>query len=362
MKPLLIMLLVWSSHLLAAQQTHIVLDSIHSNVLHESRTFRVYIPKEIVEKKQKQAQYPVLYVLDGDDNYLAISGMMHYLTEVNGNRIFPKMIVVFINNTNRTRDLTPYRVNASAMLPKAMAEVTGGAETFTQVLEKEIIPYINAKYPTSPYRALIGHSFGGIFALSVLQKHPDLFDDYIVIDPSLWYDDGRFSKSVLQTIQAGKLGNKSLFIGLANTMNEPNLNKILASKAPFSVHEKSILRFCQKLSHSNSMLFSYQYYPNDDHGSVPFVGVYDGLRAIFKAHQLSYYEVVKPNFDPEKRIKTYYNNLSAKLKTPLQISPEELEYFDLFYSINQDQKGQKRLRIYYKKLYPNKYDEWLKKH
>ncbi|MDT8887899.1 alpha/beta hydrolase-fold protein [Aquirufa sp. LEPPI-3A] len=361
MKPLLIMLLVWSSHLLAAQQTHIVLDSIHSNVLHESRTFRVYLPKEIIDKKQKQAQYPVLYVLDGDDNYLAISGMMHYLTEVNGNRIFPKMIVVFINNTNRTRDLTPYRVNASAMLPKAMADVTGGAEAFTQVIEKEIIPHINAKYPTSPYRALIGHSFGGIFALSVLQKHPDLFDDYIVIDPSLWYDNGRFSNTVLQTIQAGKRRNKSLFIGLANTTNEPNLNKVLVSKAAFSVHEKSILRFCQKLSHSKSMPFSYQYYPYDDHGSVPFVGAYDGLRNIFRAHQLSYYEVVNPNFDPEKRINSYYKNLSAKLKTPLEISPSELEYFDMFYSINQDKRGQQKLRAYYKKLYPLKYEKYISK-
>ena len=227
MKLLLVILLTWSSHLLVAQKTNIVIDSIHSNLLNEFRIFRVYLPKEIVERKQKQAQYPVLYVLDGEDNSLAISGMMHYLTEVNGNRIFPKMIVVFINNTNRTRDLTPYR--------------------------------INAKYPTSPYRALIGYSFGGIFALSVLQKHPDLFDDYIVLDPSLWYDEGRFSTNVFQTIQAGKLRNKSLFIGLANTTNEPNRNKMLSSKAVFSVHEKSILRFCQKLSHSKSMPFNYQY-------------------------------------------------------------------------------------------------------
>lgn len=361
MKLLLVILLTWSSHLLVAQKTNIVIDSIHSNLLNETRIFRVYLPKEIVEKKQKQAQYPVLYILDGEDNSLAISGMMHFLTEVNGNQIFPKMIVVFINNTNRTRDLTPYRANASAMLPKAMADVTGGAETFTQVIEKEIIPHINAKYPTSPYRALIGHSFGGIFALSVLQKHPDLFDDYIALDPSLWYDEGRFSTNVFQTIQAGKLRNKSLFIGLANTTNEPNLNKMLSSKAVFSVHEKSILRFCQKLSHSKSMPFNYQYYPHDDHGSVPFVGVYDGLRNIFKAHQLSYYEVVNPNFDAEKRINTYYKNLSAKLKTPLQISPNELEYFDMFYTINQDKRGQEKLRVYYKKLYPVEFAKFIAK-
>lgn len=361
MKVLFICLLACCSHVIFAQHPNIVLDSIQSSILKESRTFRIYLPKEIVDKKPKQEKYPVLYVLDGDDNYLPVSGMVNYLSEVNGNRIFPKMIVVFINNTNRTRDLTPYRVNASAMLPKAMADVTGGAENFTQVIQQEIIPYIESKYPASGYRALVGHSFGGIFALAVLQKHPELFDDFIVMDPSLWYDEGRFSKNVLRAIQAGKYQNKSLFIGLANTTYEPSLAKVLTSKAAFSVHEKSIIRFCQQVQRTKSIPFSYQYYPKDDHGSIPFIGIYDGLRKIFQAHQLSYYEVVNPNFDPEKRITTYYKNLSAKLKTPLQVLPEELEYFDMFYAINQDPRGQKKLRAYYKKLYPLKYEKFISK-
>ena len=361
MKIVFICLLTWCSHVIFAQHPSIVMDSIQSSILKESRTFRIYLPKEIVDKKPKQEKYPVLYLLDGEDNYLAISGMIQYLSEVNGNRIFPKMIVVFINNTNRTRDLTPYRVNASAMLPKAMADVTGGAENFTQFIQQEIIPHIESRYPASGYRALIGHSFGGIFALSVLQKHPTLFDDYVVIDPSLWYDEGRFSKHVLQTIQAGKYQNKSLFIGLANTTFEPSLAKVLVSKAAFSVHEKSILRFCQQLQQSKSIPFSYQYYPKDDHGSIPFVGIYDGLRKIFQAPQLSYYEVVNPNFDPEKRITAYYKNLSTKLKTTLQVRPEELEYFDLFYQINQDKKGQQKLRSFYKKWYPKEYEKMINK-
>jgi len=359
MKGLFICLLVCCSHAIFAQHPSIVLDSIPSSILKESRTFRIYLPKEIVDKKPKQEKYPVLYVLDGDDNYLPVSGMVNYLSEVNGNRIFPKMIVVFINNTNRTRDLTPYRVKASAMLPKAMADVSGGAENFTQVIQQEIIPYIESKYPASGYRALVGHSFGGIFALAVLQKHPTLFDDYLVMDPSLWYDEGRFSKNVLSAIQAGKLHHKSLFIGLANTTYEASLAKVLTSKAAFSVHEKSIIRFCQQVQRAKSIPFRYQYYPKDDHGSIPFIGIYDGLRNIFQAHQLSYYEVVNPNFDPEKRISAYYKNLSAKLKTPLQVRPEELEYFDLFYSINQDPVGQQKLRAYYQKLYPVEHAKYM---
>lgn len=363
MRTLLLGLLIITSLGVFAQEANILLDSIQSSTLNETRSFRIYLPREIQDKKQQQSHYPVLYVLDGDDNYLPISGMMNYLSEVNGNRIFPKMIVVFINNTHRTRDLTPYRTNASAMLPKAMADETGGGEAFTQMIEKEIIPYINAKYPTSPYRALVGHSFGGLFALSVLQKHPDLFDDYIVIDPSLWYDGEQFSAQLLKSLQKTKLKNKSLFIGMANTTQEPNLRKMMSSKGLFALHEQSILRFCQTLSHSHtkSIRFSYRYYPQDDHGSIPFVGIYDGLRNIFQAHQLYYDEVTNPSFDPEKRISSHFKKLSTKLKTELQISPTTLEYFDLYFEINANKKGQQKLRSYYQKLYPESFSTYIKK-
>jgi predicted alpha/beta superfamily hydrolase len=65
---------------------------------------------------------------------------------------------------------------------------TGGADLFTRFLETDVFNYVASKYPVSNYRTLVGHSFGGIFALNILAKHKNLFDNYIVIDPSTWYD------------------------------------------------------------------------------------------------------------------------------------------------------------------------------
>lgn len=361
-KLIILIFFLGTSRILVAQSTGILVDSLYSSILKEKRSLMVYLPKEFTSKKNSQIKYPVLYVLDGESNYLAITGMVQYLTEVNGNRIFPKMIIVFVSNTNRTRDLTPYKTRASAILPQQMADETGGGETFSRVLENEIIPYIDSKYPTCPYRALVGHSFGGIYALSVLANHPKLFDDYIVLDPSLWYDGGRFSRQILNNLSKARLDDKSLFIGFANTTNEYNLNKVLTNKASFAVHEKNIIRFCRELKQNKtkSIRFNYQYYPLDDHSSVPFIGIYDGLRKFFEDYQLSYYEVINPNFNPEKRIVTYYQNLSKKLKTNWSVSPQDLEYFDMFYNINEDPKGRERLRAFYKKTFPEDYLIFLK--
>ena len=54
---------------------------------------------------------------------------------------------------------------------------------------------------------LVGHSFAGLFALHVLWNHPESFDTYMALDPSLWWDQGAFLK------QAGTRGDKTVFDG-----------------------------------------------------------------------------------------------------------------------------------------------------
>ena len=56
-----------------------------------------------------------------------------------------------------------------------MNNESGGAETFTKFIEEELIPYIDSKYPTMPYRTLIGHSYAGLFTINMLLNHKHLF-------------------------------------------------------------------------------------------------------------------------------------------------------------------------------------------
>jgi predicted alpha/beta superfamily hydrolase len=333
-----------------------VCDSVYSRILGEQRQLMIYMPKEAIERKDTSMRYPVMYVLDGNAHFLSVAGMLDQLSDQSGNAVLPKMVVVCILNTNRTRDLTPYKVKAGGFLPEAMANETGGGEIFARCIKEEIFPHIAAKYPVTDYRALVGHSFGGIFALNILARHKEMFEDYIVIDPSTWYDERKFARGVLDSLAKSDYKGKSVFIAIANTNNQPDTAKVKLLKTDFSEHEKSIIDFCNKakIMKRSGLNFSYSYYPNDDHNSVPMIATYDGLRKIFKEYRFSYDALYDPGFSPGTHIPDFYTRLSKKVKHPMQPAPELFELCDLYYSVNKDEKRREETRQLYKQFYPEK--------
>ena len=156
-------------------------DTIESTILNEQRRLLIHVPEGSDENVFTKKTYPVLYLLDGGGHFNSTVGMLHQLSKINGNTICPEMIVVGILNTNRTRDLTPYKTTPAEtpMLPPQMAAQTGGGDNFMAFVEKELIPHIEAKYPTEPYKVFVGHSFGGLTVLNTFLKKPTLsFTNY----------------------------------------------------------------------------------------------------------------------------------------------------------------------------------------
>ena len=103
------------------------------------------------------------------------------------------MILVGISNrNNRTRDLTTSQIKMRR--GASMDQDTGGADKFTHFIAEELMPHIDSKYPTAPYRTLIGHSYAGLFTINVLINHSHLFNNYIAIDPSLDWDSQKLLK------------------------------------------------------------------------------------------------------------------------------------------------------------------------
>src|SRR5688500_7298012 len=80
-------------------------ETIHSKILGEKREVWVHVPQNL-KKKNTANRYPVVYVLDGEQHFLALSGLVHQLSATNGNTICPEMIVVAVMNPDRARDLT----------------------------------------------------------------------------------------------------------------------------------------------------------------------------------------------------------------------------------------------------------------
>lgn len=303
------------------------IDSIESNILNEQRKIWVYVPdSNIGGVSFAQKRYPVVYLLDGEAHFHSVVGMIRQLSAIDGNTIYPKMIVVGIPNTNRTRDLTPTKGTPHPYIDSMMIATSGGGEDFLKFMEKELMPHIEANYPTEPYRMLIGHSFGGLTAIHALINHTDLFNSYVSIDPSMWWGNQQLLKEIKATSRQKNYKNVSLFLGIANTLEE-GMDTLQAQQDTsfLTEHFRTILDLGKHLaSHpENQLNFKYKYYPEDDHGSVPFITEYDALRFIFKPYRLSI--GMEDFLNPEVDIISKINNHNKKLNQEFgySIKPDE---------------------------------------
>jgi predicted alpha/beta superfamily hydrolase len=295
------------------------IDSISSKVLNEERKIWVHLPRSAQNKGFAKQKYPVVYLLDGDAHFSSVVGIIEELSEINGNTNCPEMIIVGITNTNRNRDLTPTHSDIDLpFVTKKLSDQSGGGEKFTEFLEKELIPYIDSKYPTAPYKTLIGHSFGGLTAINILTNHTNLFNSYVAIDPSMWWDHQKFLAETTKRLSSKNLTNISLFMAAANTMDENmNIVKVRRDTTAFTKHIRSILElndFLTKNKKSN-LNYQYKYYNDDNHGSVPLIATYDAIRFIFKFNKLKLSVSDQVNFNKTvfSKIEKHYEEVSKHL-------------------------------------------------
>jgi predicted alpha/beta superfamily hydrolase len=310
------------------------IDSINSRILSEQRKIWIYTPD--MTSGGPAQRWPVLYLLDGDAHFPSVVGMIQQMSQVNGNSVFPEMIVVGIPNTDRTRDLTPTHVSSDPpMMDSNFSKSSGGGENFVAFLEKELIPHIDSAYRTAPYRVLVGHSFGGLTVMNVLANHTRLFNAYVAIDPSMWYDRQRFLAATEKKLGERKYEGTRLFLGIANTMPDGmTLAKMKKDTSSDTRHIRSIFALSEflKTNPQNGLLSSSKYYGDDNHGSVPLISEYDGLRYIF-----DYY---KFNFSPRDfadtsahiamKFKKHYDIVSKNMGyrvTPPELNINALGYY-----------------------------------
>lgn len=139
--------------------------------------------------------WPVLYVLDGEDNFAAFTVAARRLARAGARSGIVPGIVVGISAgplTRRVRDYTPaiqdYRIPAGK--PAAGLE-TGGAPTFLDFLERSVMPVIATRWRIDRRReTLVGHSFGGLLGAHAALTRPALFDHVVAVSPSFWFGEG----------------------------------------------------------------------------------------------------------------------------------------------------------------------------
>ena len=168
--------------------------TLQSKVLNETRRINVYLPPGYVEAADKR--FPVLYMPDGGlaEDFLHIAGLVQVSV---GNSTMRPFVLVGIENTERRRDLTGPTQNEE---DRKIAARVGGSAAFRKFLRDELMPDVQARYRTTDETAIVGESLAGLFVIETFLLEPNLFDTYIAIDPSLWWNDGSLVKSAAELL------------------------------------------------------------------------------------------------------------------------------------------------------------------
>jgi predicted alpha/beta superfamily hydrolase len=234
---------------------------IPSRVLKERRRVFVSLPVDYAHSKER---YATLYVLDGEFHFTHIAGFSRFVGAIGD---IPPLIVVGIETADhRVRDFSPKPLRLS---PDLTDEEVGGADRFTEFLSSELIPFIERRYRTQPYRMLMGHSMGGLFAVRALWTKPCLFQALIAVDPSLPWGGGAAIREGETTLAARpSLCVKDLYFAAREdwTANH-DFARYLSTVLPESV----------RLYHANS---------TETHSSLSQSAIHDALWRIFADYRL----------------------------------------------------------------------------
>ena len=319
MKKTLLLLVFFCFAKISAQDSLTIGSKHHifSKALNEERNFWVYLPPDYNSKKFAPAKYPVVYLLDAESNFHSFTGLAQSLAK-GPYAMIPQMIVVGITNTNRTRDLTPTEANRQAFFDskKKMFNQSGGNKNFITFLEKELRPYIDSNYRTSGYNVLNGHSFGGLTATNILLNHTELFNSYIIIDPSLWWDNEIMIKKADSVFNIKDFKQRNIYVAMANKINIP--------QDTTTDMARGIRKFEKLLKEKKpkNLRWDFKFYENEDHGTIPIPAEYDGLRFLFKSHLVQVKQAVLEPALVEKQ----YLKLSEETGFPFLPSENYLDW------------------------------------
>jgi len=320
--------IVFSLCVHAQKDTKIVIgttDSIQSKILNEKRKFRIYVPAASSVPASGKQRYPIIYSIDGDENYFTmLTATVRFLSTIY-DPVIPEHIVVNIMDTDRTRDCTPTH---RAYDP--YYATSGGGENFISFIEKELIPYIDAKYPTTTNRTITGGSLAGLISMQVFLHHNQLFNSYIPSDPSFWWDDDLTVKQAEKILANTKYKGTSLFIGIANNIPTGwDINTVEKDTSEASGHIRTILKMKKLLEKNkdNGLNFQSNYYNNETHASIGLMTAYDALRFIYKDYAITEKDITDTTVNLLDKLKTNYAYYSTE---PTETKVNDVGYWALY--------------------------------
>ena len=244
------------------------IDEIYSKTLLEKRVLNIYLPEGY--HQDDSTRYPVIYLLDGsaDEDFIHIAGLVQFLNFPWVN-ILLKSILVGIVNVDRKRDFTFPTTIAE---DKKESPTSGSSQKFISFIENELQPFIEKNYKTNSLKTIIGQSLGGLLATQILFEKPELFTSYIIISPSLWWNNESLLSTKPKFQKNDFVQHTSIFIAVGNE------GKIMKDDA------EKLTGILQK-DHQKNLLIHFQYLPGENHGTILHRAVYAAFECFSKDNE-----------------------------------------------------------------------------
>lgn len=231
-----------------------------SKILNEDRTLNIYLPYGF----DKTKSYPVIYLLDGsvNEDFIHVSGLVQFFNQMYA---MPETIVVGIANIDRKRDFT-FHTDLKDL--QKDYPTTGHSGKFIDFLEKELLPYIGSQYKTTE-KYIFGQSLGGLLATEILFKKPEMFNNYFIISPSLWWDDQSLLKEAPGLLSKSPDTKKFVYISVGK------------DEHPVMVKDAGSLYETLKNAGKKNWTVEYKVMETDNHATILHRSLYEGLVKLF---------------------------------------------------------------------------------
>jgi predicted alpha/beta superfamily hydrolase len=248
-----------------------VIEKLQSKVLGEERTLNIYLPEGY--NKNDTTRYAVTYLLDGsaDEDFIHIVGLYQFYSFEWINRV-PKTIIVGIATIDRRRDFTyPTTIEKD----KKKYPTTGHSDKFIAFIEKELQPFIENRYKVNASKTIIGESLGGLLATEILLKKPALFNKYIIVSPSIWWDNGSLLSLQSPVLLEGYTHKTDVYVGVGKEgLTSTEMPRVMEVDA-------NLLADKIKATKSKAVSVYFDYLPEENHATIMHQAVNNALKQLY---------------------------------------------------------------------------------
>ncbi len=304
-------------------------STVKSDMLEQTRELQIYLPQSYQSKPDQD--YPVLYLMHGQFNFLSMVAVVDTL--VNDNAI-PEMIIVGVKSKGKELRAATNHING---------EINPLTKNFRGFLTEELVPYIDKKYRTANYRILSGHSASGFFVLNTLLDEGDFFNAYFSFSPAL----GNDGEAVNRRIRKSDLNFTDIKTQLILTLADEGEEMRKPYNEVVDIYEKS---------KNKKLMMWHKEFDDQNHDTTRLTSPIFAFRSLFsdwKPTRASYVAGLPG-------LKKHYDNLKNKYDISVKIPQYQVNMLIYTFATSENEDYKKKLPAlikYSASAYKNGIDE-----